>query len=399
MLEGESPLKQLFDKFDVEHLDWGLSDYKRYALSVPPEQNGQLLIRDWTWRAAHFQNIVASINGAQGTGKTLPFLYASMVTGNIYGVPFTVNNLFWDLDELQQSIEKIPPRSTLLKDEHRHGGSGYMAHKEAAHMADLEEQLREPRQINLFFTSVFQENHATFFRFEAHNIDFDLKTGKPKGFFSMLLTPRYTDLSTFVWRGYVYFPMPPDRIVSIYREKKADAQKNLISQYSSTLNALIPIADKIINKRLKDLIKTTKKGFIVPIPAALMLVVVNEEIGSSRFTIPIYKDLLVILKDKIEKHFVLENTETEQTVNIEKEKKDAEQAELNAKIETEKNTQREKRFSLMKEKLIEMKLRREQKEKEIALRTAELEAAKNPQYRTREIVRQNQEKALKEANV
>lgn len=397
MLANESPLKQYFDKFDISHIDWFEDEYKKNALKENVREMGKLVNSDWVWRSEHFQNIVASWNGLPGKGKSMPALYSACRSGQIFNVPFSSKNIFWDLYDLQNAISILPKRATVFKDEHRNESTGYMAKQEQALMHDLVEQLREPKQINFFFASVFNEIHADFFRFEAMNIDWnDDMTKPPKGFFSMLSTPRYTACEDFVWRGMVYFPFPPAQIDNEYKEKKALAQKELISPTGKRLNKIDILAKRIFLKKQNELTRATKTGVIIPLQSDLMIQVIQSEPGIGHFTIPVLKMLISTLRDMVESFYAEQNSKTEISSSVEKEEKAKLAAELNAKIEAEKKEQRERRFELMRQKIEEMRLTRQLKEKLFALKLQEATEKITETDKNRVKLVENQAKAMQE---
>lgn len=396
LLANESPLKQKFDKMDIECIDWFSDDYKKNALKENIKKSTKLVFRDWDWRASHKQNVVASFYGWQGQGKTKPCLSAAVGCGKIFKRPFDPNeSLFYSIEELNEKMKDLQPRTTILKDEQRHGMQGYGSRMQNMVLADFEEQLREPKQINLFFTSVFQEEHAHFFVFEAKNIDWNADGTQPDGYFSVLLTPRYTNPTEFVWRGLVYFPHPDPEIEKIYVEKKAEHIKNLENQFSSTFNPIYDIAKKIFEKYKGKLSRKSKDGFVLPLQSVYLWEFINTEIGTSRFSIKQYSVLLAELRKIIEEYFASENHLRELEIIKEKDKREIEQKDLAETIKKEKEIIRTERNLLLKEKLEEMRKQRELKQKLFDLKLKELENKVDSKAdEARKKLVENQEKAM-----
>jgi hypothetical protein len=332
------------------------------------------------------------------TGKSRPALYASCVLGEIFKNPFDTKNIFWDLSELEKSIPALPYKSTIFKDEHRHDQSGYLAKQEMAHMNDLVEQLREPKQINFVFASVFKEIHADFYHFEAMNIDWSNDMAKPpKGFFSMLSTPRYTDSDEFVWRGMVYFPFPPEKIEKVYSERKREAQKVLENQSSSRLAHIEIIAKKIFSKKLPELVRETKNGIKIPLQADLMMLVIQKEPNIGGLTIPVLKMLIATLRNMIEQYYADDNAQIELKSVKEKADLKEQQRLIQEKLDLEKNEQRRARMELMRQRIEEMRLSRQLKERIRAEKAKITEETPSEAAKNREKLAENQEKAMKQA--
>jgi len=295
----ESTLKQYCDNFDREHLAWSMNDYIDYALKQSPHKITALLKDDWEYREAHHQNIVASIEGQQGLGKSIPFLYASSLAGKIYKRSFKLEDLYFEIEELNEALGVAEPRQTFMKDEHRKTVAGVMSNMQEANLADFEDQLRI-NQNNLFYTSVQLQNHSHFFVFEAKHILWNEDGTYPTGFLSMLKTKRYTNPNQLVWRGYVLWPMPNEKIVQEYDVKKRAHIELLKKRFSTTLTPVKDKAAEIFSKRHKDLVRVLPNGEIKPIKSDMMMFVIDEEIGSGRFTIKGYEMLKTLLRKIIE---------------------------------------------------------------------------------------------------
>lgn len=325
-----------------------------------------LLIKDWQWRANHKQNIVASIEGDQGSGKSIPFLYAVLLCSETFKKPFNIDkNLFFGIEELNEALSKAEPRETFFKDETRQTRAGIMSLMQEQNLADYEEQLRI-NQNNLFYASVFLENHAHFFCFEAKHIIWNEKPltleekifepgTYPQGFISVLKTKRYTDRKQLVWRGLIKFLMPNSKIVESYLKKKTEHITNLQANYSSTLSPIREVATKILNKRINDLIRTTKEGKIISQKSEIMTFVIDEEIGTSKFTIKGYSLLEALIRAKIEERFKdyneVQDKKAFDLAMQEKSRKEDEKTKMLELLEEKKQQKREfelKRLELLK---------------------------------------------------
>jgi len=362
---AESPLKQYLDAFDVEHIDWKVEDYTTYAI----QQNKsfiQLLLQDWHWRAAHKQNVIASAEGEQGSGKSLFLSGASLLCSKIYGKEFydkqdisvLKNHLSFDPEDLDRQLGNSEERETFLNDEDRKANVGVMSNMVSANIVDYEEQLRK-HQNNLFFASPELQDHKHFFVFEMKHIVFD-ETGFPKATVAMLKTKRYTDNKQFVWRGFVSFPVPPKEYLAQYDPLKDEHSVRLKNKYGNTLDPVEFYANKIFKENLDALITQTKEGFIKPIKAELMNFVVAREIGTRKFTTKGYDMLNARLKQLI--------IETYADVNRKKE------ADLIAETERIKEERRKRHEDEMKEaekkrqakmKMLELKLEEERRKNDL----------------------------------
>jgi len=369
-LNEESPLQQYYDKFDIEHMDWGQNEYKIFAMQMPIEETNKLLVSDFKWRKDHRQNVVASIDGPQGKGKSLPFSYLGLLLGNVFEQPFKPSNIHFSPEEFDQAFQKAKPCQTIFKDEDPKTRVGMMSHMIDTNITDFEEQSRI-HQINLLQAGVELRKHAHFFWFEAKHTIFD-ETGYPKAFVSVLKTPRYTNKQEFMWRGLVRFPMINNEFVEAYTKRKEDHMKKLKSKYGNSLNPVLYFAKKIFEKRKENLIRRTKEGFVIPIKRELMDFIIAEEIGTNRFTVPGYDRLAALLRETILKQHEQENNELKAAQEAQRELDQQKKDEFKEKEKESQEIKRKERFEFLKEKLIEEKRKNDLKEKALKLKEESL---------------------------
>jgi hypothetical protein len=364
--DAESPLKQYFDNFDVQHFDWRNQDYKMHALQTNPDELGKLLIQDWKWRKDHQQNVVASMEGPQGTGKSRPCSYVGLLLGQIFEFPFTPIDIFFSPDEFDEGFQKAKPCQTLLKDEDPKTRVGLMSHMIDTNITDYEEQSRQ-LQINLLQAGVELRKHAHFFCFESKHILFD-ENAYPIAFMSVLKTPRYTDRYDFVWRGMVRFPMVNREFDAGYLKRKNEHLKNLQAKYGNSLDPVAFFAKQIYDKRKDRLLNKTKDSFVKPIKQDLMEFIVAEEIGTRRFTVAGYKLLYAKMQEIIISEFQESNDELYAAIQVRRELEKQQSVQQKEEQNSVQEQNRKEKLEFLKEKLLEEKRKNDIKEKTIALK-------------------------------
>lgn len=339
--DGESPLKQAFDKFDVEHAEWTAADYKRHAWTVDSKVLADLLLKDFVWRFEHRRNVVASAEGEQGSGKSLFLTYLALLLAKIFGRPFVLEKHLWFMpDELDRALQKAERRETYLKDEHRKGKAGYQSNLVEANLADYEDQFREP-QINILYASVGLQNHSHFFCFECKNVAYD-KNAFPTHIRAMLKTKSFIT-GELVWRGFVVFPVPHKDFIAKYDVRKKLHIKQLQAKYGNTFDPIPKEAELLLEKRGADLTKKNKDGRIVPIKSEMLELVVSEEIGTSKYTIHGYKLLLAKLRDLIVQTYAEHNLKAdEENRRLYEAKREKKLEEIKAREKERLDIQREK---------------------------------------------------------
>ena len=226
-------------------------DYLKLAIQMYedrkayPNQNYvyDLLIKDFEHRARFQKNVIMSIEGLQGEGKSFFGLFWSYTLGEIFGVPFDIKkNLYAFPEELDEKLRASKNRTTHFLDEQRSANIGVGAKAQQLKLKDFEEQMRYTQK-NIIFASPEVRDHAHYFVFEAfdmrriENKDFKEfkdekklkfweKSGYPTHWIFLLKThSKYT--KGLVPRGYVIVPMVTPKTVSAYDRIKRKNLKKL----------------------------------------------------------------------------------------------------------------------------------------------------------------------------
>jgi hypothetical protein len=377
MDSGEiSLMEQKFMEFDTspEHIGWNDEAYIRNAIyGMDVDFNKTLLMDEAYWRKKHGRNFVTSTSGIQGSGKSTFNMAWGINLGVIYGVPFTPNDIYFAHELfMSEGVEKAKPSQTLMKDEHQNTKAGMMSKIIDSNIEDAEQQTRK-YQINMLFVSVNEENHAHFFTFEAKHTFFD-STGYPIRTRAVLKSPHYMNNRRFVWRGFIDFKVPPAEFMIAYAKRKDEHLALLQRKYGNTLNPIPKVAQEILEKRENELIKETREGYIRPIKAELMQLILGEEIGTRRFPMSVNAILIAKIRDLIEIKYCKYNDA--RTDELEKQKAELEEKkrlkieenERKADFRRElKNRSIQARMEAEKERLLLKKQALELKQKEFLL--------------------------------
>ena len=380
LLSQESPMKQIYDNFDIENIGMSPEQYKVMAMKMPIIQTTQLLETDWKRRAFH-QNIIASANGITGSGKSSFLNACGLKLGKIYKdthnysyEPFRIGNVYYEPEEMQARIPSLKEGEVLLRDEHLHGQAGMMSDLTTNVLTDAEQQLRKNKN-SFLFASIEEEDHAHFFVFEMKHIVPD-QTGYPRFTVAMLKTPLYTDPKQFVWRGLVAMPFPNPEYWKSYELRKDEHIKKLKSQYGNTLTPVGIDAIKIYNKYHDDLITKTRDGLVKPVKDELMDTIVSKEIGTRKYTNKGYGILKAQMREAILKEYAKANDDRLQEVEQRKENARLEKRELVMLQIEEAKRIKEAKLEAYKVKVAEDKRRNDLKEKALLIRQRELERAR-----------------------
>ena len=380
ILSRESPMKQAYDNFDIENIGMSPEQYKMMAMRMPIPQTTQLLKIDWR-RRAYYQNVIASANGITGSGKSSFISACGIELGKIYKEthnydydPFTVENVYYEPEQLQARIPLLKEGEILLRDEHLKGQAGMMSDLTTSVLTDAEQQLRKNKN-SFLFASIEEEDHAHFFIFDMKHIIPD-QTGFPKYTVAMLKTPLYTNPKQFVWRGLVAMPFPNKKYWGAYEKRKDDHITLLKSQYGNTLTPVHIDAIKIYKKRQDDLTLRTRDGLIKPIKENLLISLISDEIGTRKYTNKGYEILRDRIRDEIHREYAKQNDNRITEIEDAKNKATLDKKEIAMLKLEEANRMKEGKLIAFREKLAEDKRKNDLKEKALAIREQELQQSK-----------------------
>lgn len=174
-MEVESPFVQFCSVMDREamtnehSMQWYYT--KCYQLwETKPDYIKDLLIQDGKFRAKFGLNIIASVDGEQGLGKSLFSLFWCYLLSEIFGVPFDIDkNLYVTPEDLDYGLRNSDFRTTHFLDEQRKKNVGMGAISTDLSLQDYEEQCRYTQK-NIFYASPKIRDHSHYFVFTAQNI-------------------------------------------------------------------------------------------------------------------------------------------------------------------------------------------------------------------------------------
>lgn len=290
----ESPFVEYCDKIDEKFFSEGagLEQYYQFCIQMRdnrktfPNENYiyDLFVEDIKHREKFRKNIIMSIEGDQGEGKSLFALYWAYFISIIFGEKFKIKDqLYVTPADLDEGLRNSPFRSTHLLDEQRKKKVGMGSISEELSLVDYEEQCRWTQK-NIIYVSPRITDHSHYFIFTANNIQrienkdfcavcpkkiqdkcyksqfetacskefikrnggkkirFFERSGYPKSITFMLKTKRKID-NWVVPRGFITVPMVTPETVKIYDSIKAINILKLEKQEDEAFK----YKDKIIN--------------------------------------------------------------------------------------------------------------------------------------------------------
>lgn len=293
----QSPIAQICMNFDVQHLDQFTDFYYGTAINSRPEFWNEMLLKEFEWRFKHKLNIVFSIEGEQGSGKSKIGLYLCCLISKIFQKDFSINNVCFTIEDLNEKISKSVEKETFLLDEQRITKVGIMSLMVQQNLIDYEEQLRIS-QNNLGYCSPELREHSHFFVFKTYpHIERD-EEGYPKFFTALFSTKRHYD-NQLMPRGLMTFPMINKEFNEQYEKKKLEHINNLKNRHYTTFTSLEMDVNDITKKYGKTLIKFLATGKKIPIEKKSLMILIYKELGTGKYTVQGYEFLAELLKQKV----------------------------------------------------------------------------------------------------
>ncbi len=289
-----SPFVKYCDSVDEQAIGenpWSLDKYYSFVNDIytkDPSYIYNLLIADFTHRARFRKNVIMSIEGPQGEGKSLYGLYWSFTLGDIFKRPYDIHqNLYATPEDLDEDLHKTPYRTTHQQDEQRKKKVGVGSVATDLSLQDYEEQCRWTQK-NIIWIAPELRNHNHYFMFSAPfmeridnklcsqcpvkiqdkcfsdsfktncpskivklnkgvKIPFYERSGYPKSITCLLKTKRRID-GWIVPRGFVKVPIVNPKTVETYDEIKAQNIARLEKQQDDSFKYKQKVIDEFVKK-------------------------------------------------------------------------------------------------------------------------------------------------------
>ena len=329
LYEGD-PLADYFFQADYAMGDMTYDQYWKAAQNEDPKKLTSLLYESWKWRADTRNNICASTEGGQGTGKSLANISFGFILGKIFDRPFSLNDIAFYPEEMEKAIEVSQNRQTIMCDEQQMTNVGLMSSTIRNRLVDFEEQLRFS-QTNLLYVAPSLRAHQHYYVFETWkpvrirnracnmcrkpdcvgcDIQEEKRSGYPAFFVLMLKTKRAQD-GMLVPRGYVLAKMPPKKIVDEYEKIKQEHIQKLKQKESMRWQILKNLAEEVWERGKSKILTTTKSGKYVVAPMKIIKIVFYEIHGMNYLPSESEELLLTMVSEKAREHIIREGLNAE----------------------------------------------------------------------------------------
>lgn len=285
-LADQSPISTTCLGFDAEHINETKEDYWIYALQSwkeNPNRWNELWLKELEFRKKYGLNVILSIHGDQGTGKSSIIIAIYKQISKVFGTDFNLTrDLFYDVSSLNRSLSQAKMWETRLLDEQKVKSTGIMSSMQMGDLADYENQLRRNRN-NLLYASPEERRHTHFFVFQTYPFIKRNSQGYPEFFSAVLFTKRYFDKIEMP-RGVLTFKMMSEKEFEEYDAFHVDHIKRLKDKSYSTLVGLKEDAERVIKENKGKLVETDAKGNLRVVSKPALYLKIYETLGTEKYT-------------------------------------------------------------------------------------------------------------------
>jgi len=170
----------------------------------------EIFYKDIEYRINHNMNIILSILGFPGSGKSHAGIYIAKYISSKAGVDFPndARNIVFNYQEFLNAVKESKPKETFVQDEQRVLDVGLGSRALAEEIRDIERIIRK-RQNNMIYIAPTLESHLHFGILEPIGINYEHKIARLM-FYDNKQIPR----------GKIYTREPNPEIIKYYEEKK-----------------------------------------------------------------------------------------------------------------------------------------------------------------------------------
>lgn len=201
-----SHLRCNFHLRELEKLEWNKAFEKNPELQVTSMINANYILLNELRQASKGKNIICSIYGITGSGKSLASLSLSLCIEKIFKSRFLADHICFEDDQINNALKSAKKGHTIIRDEQEKSfgpGSGAMSEKVRAY-----ERIMRKKQINFIFNSPRLVHHEHHFILKTFGED-----KKNEIFRLMMYTPSEMPV------GYITLRYPPADLIEEYLKK------------------------------------------------------------------------------------------------------------------------------------------------------------------------------------
>lgn len=300
LILNKSPLNQFFTDFDDSHPKWGYDEYWSHAKKQNYLEWNSLFLQEAYFRKQFGLNIIWSIEGKQGGGKSMALLRKKQIIDKVYGNPYSLEKFISEIhffpDDLEEGISSSKNGSCNVLDEQIRE-HGIMTRFSEDQLANYEDTLRRVQK-NIGYASPRLRRHEHFFIFKAHGDIFIDQTDTVGAVQVMMSTKREKD-DLIVPRGILQFKAPEKNLWDAYNAKKDLFILKMQRKESGLMEKIEHHASMVIEKFSDQLYLERKDGTRTVVSKDAIELYMYKTLGMRAYTIKGYELVREEIKRKL----------------------------------------------------------------------------------------------------
>lgn len=296
---NKSALQSYISQFDMANIDWGYSEYWKHALAQDFRIWNGYFLNEIKFRAKFGLNVVWSVEGGQGSGKSMCLLRQKRIIDDAYGVEYDlekfVSQIHFFTSDLEEALSMSERRTTNVLDE-QIKSHGIMTRFTEDMLANYEDTFRKPQK-NIGFASPSLRRHEHFFVFEALGDIFVDNEGNTSAVEVMLKTKRKSD-GLLMPRGVLRLKAPEKDLWEMYNLKKDAFIEKMEKKEGGVMGKIERDADRVIAE-FGDFLYKDKNGLKVPAGSKTIDLYMYKCVGMRSYTMNGYDLLREEIKRKL----------------------------------------------------------------------------------------------------
>jgi hypothetical protein len=288
-------MQDYIEKFDLKYIDFSYNEYWKIAVNQDYRIWNALFKNELEHRERH-RNVVFSVEGEQGLGKSIFLLRMGQIISETYGNKFDLDNIHFFQDTFEKNLSEAKKRTFHGLDEQPRL-YGVMSSYVQDQLANYEDIYRKP-QISIGYASPSLRTHEHFFIFQAMGEIEIFEDNSPASVSVMLMTKRKSD-RMIMPRAVLKFNWIDKKVWAEYEKRKDAFIGDFKSKKDPLLEKINEDAAKIIEKHGDKLILTNKEGVKKLAVKQTIDFYVYDVVGMRSYTMEGYRMLRESVKQKL----------------------------------------------------------------------------------------------------
>lgn len=294
MKVDKSPMQTYIEAFDTKYIDWMYNEYWKNAKAQPFHIWNALFKNELAHRERH-RNVVFSVEGEQGLGKSVFMMRLGGVISDTYGSKLDVENIHFFPDLFEKALSEAKHRTFYCMDEQPRI-YGVMSNYVQDQLANYEDIFRKP-QISIGYAAPRLRTHEHFFIFKALGDIEIYDDGSPASVSVMLMTKRKSD-DMIMPRAMLKFSWADKKLWTDYERRKDQFIGDFKAKKDPMMGKIAEDADRVVQKWGDKMFVDSAKGVKKIVNRSTLDFYVYDVVGMRAYTMEGMRMLREAVKQK-----------------------------------------------------------------------------------------------------